>query len=136
MRKRTLTLLEIMIVILLISIITGVIGYNMKGALDKGRAFRTERAIEQLKDLLLLQLAQGGSDPKQILKDIPSAIRDSGLANKPDELLKDGWGIPFEITLSNRGTEFKIESKKLNQYNKTHHIGQGEKRSSDEDDDI
>jgi type II secretory pathway pseudopilin PulG len=59
--KRTLTLLEIMIVIFLITLITGVIGYNMKGSLDKGKAFRTSQAKEQLHDMLLLALAEGES---------------------------------------------------------------------------
>ena len=58
-RKSALTLLEIMIVIFLITLITGAIGYNMKGALDRGRAFRTEQAKEQLLNLLLICLEEG-----------------------------------------------------------------------------
>ncbi len=58
-KKRALTLLEIMIVIFLITLITGAIGYNMKGTLDRGRAFRTEQAQAQLRDLLLICLEEG-----------------------------------------------------------------------------
>ena len=36
MKKRALTLLEVMIVIFLITLITGTIGYSMRGTLDKG----------------------------------------------------------------------------------------------------
>ena len=38
-KKRAITLLEIMIVILLIGLIGGVVSYNLKGTLDKGKAF-------------------------------------------------------------------------------------------------
>ena len=58
-QKRTLTILEIIIVIFLITLITGTIGYNMKGTLDRGRAFRTEQARAQLRDLLLICLEEG-----------------------------------------------------------------------------
>ena len=59
-KKRALTLLEIMIVIFLITLITGAIGYNMLGTLDRGRVFRTQQAKEQLHDLLLICLADKG----------------------------------------------------------------------------
>ena len=61
MKKRALTLLEIMIVIFLITLITGVVGYSMKGSLDKGKAFRTEQGKEQLHDLLLICLSEEGN---------------------------------------------------------------------------
>ena len=53
MKKRTyaLTLLEIMVVISLITIILGVLGYNMKNVLNKGKKFRTEQAIERIKSI-------------------------------------------------------------------------------------
>ena len=41
-KKRALTLLEIMIVIVLIGIIGSVIGVNMKGSLDAGKAFKSD----------------------------------------------------------------------------------------------
>ena len=39
-RKSPLTIIEIMIVIFIISIVGGVMSYNMKGSLVKGRAFK------------------------------------------------------------------------------------------------
>ena len=58
-KKRSLTLLEIMIVIFLIGLIGSVIGYNVKGSLDEGRAFRSEQGACQIRDILLLEVAKG-----------------------------------------------------------------------------
>ena len=112
--KRTLTLLEIMIVIFLITLITGVIGYNMKGSLDKGKAFRTSQAKQQLHDMLLLALAEGESQ-KEIIKSPKAALEKLGMAKDPDKLLKDGWGVPFAISADGK-TDFIILSQNLIDY--------------------
>jgi prepilin-type N-terminal cleavage/methylation domain-containing protein len=134
--KRAFTLLEIMIVILLITIITGAIGYNMKGTLEKGKAFRTERAKEQLHDLLLYCYADT-KDTDAILKNVENAIVTTGLAKNPKELLKDGWGVPFEIKASKFKNDFIIHSEKLEAYNRTHKLGHIDSSSiaSEEEDD-
>ena len=115
MKKRTLSLLEIMIVILLISLITGAIGYSMKGTLDKGRAFRSEQGKDLLHDLLLMCAAEGRT-MDEVEKEPEKWIRHYGLAKNPDKLLKDGWGHPFTIRLNQFKTDFLIESTALNAY--------------------
>ena len=113
-KKRTLTLLEIMIVIFLITLITGVIGYNMKGSLDKGKAFRTAQAQAQLHDMLLLALSEGETMSK-ILESPLTVIKNLRLAKDPDKLLRDGWGEPFMIT-ANGKSDFRIRSQGLAEY--------------------
>lgn len=115
MVKRTLTLLEVMVVIFLITIITGAIGYNMKGALEKGKVFRTERAIEQLREIILLRLAEG-EKMADILRNLQTHVAKSGLAKDPESLIKDGWGVPFEIKPNRRQEDVDITSKKLIYY--------------------
>jgi len=133
--KRAFTLLEIMIVILLITIITGAIGYNMKGTLEKGKAFRTERAMEQLHDLLLYCYAET-RDADQILKNVESSISSTGLAKNPKELLKDGWGVPFEIKTTKNKGDFTIHSERLESYNRSHKLGHADASSiASEDED-
>lgn len=130
-KKRTLTLLEVMIVIFLITLITGVIGYNMKGSLDKGKAFRSEQAISQLHDMLLLGLSEGKkiddiiSNPKVVLQDL-------GLARDPDGLLKDGWNENFKITANRSKNDFKITSRNLDNYN-SKKLGRGNAAIEDAD---
>lgn len=98
MKKRSFTLLEIMIVIFLIGIIGSVIGYNMKGSLEKGKAFRTEQAIRQIEDSLSLMLAEGTTTQDEIVDDLEKVLAKSGLFKKPEEIAKDGWGTPFDVS--------------------------------------
>jgi len=115
-KKRALTLLEIMIVICLITLITGVIGYNMKGSLDKGKAFRTEQAKNQLHDMLLLALSEG-QKMESILEKPLAAVKNLGLARDAEGLLKDGWNEEFIIKANRSKTDFEISSKRLDKYN-------------------
>ncbi|HSX25504.1 MAG TPA: prepilin-type N-terminal cleavage/methylation domain-containing protein [Chlamydiales bacterium] len=120
-KKRALTLLEIMIVIFIITLVTGAIGYNMRGTLDRGRAFRTEQAMEQLHDLLLICLADGEGDAAAIVRDPVKSLTDSGLAKNPKKLVVDGWGNPFTITARGK-SDFNIKSQRLADYNEKHGI--------------
>ncbi len=135
MIKRTLTLLEVMIVIFLITLITGAIGYNMRGALEKGKAFRTERAMDQLKELLLLRYAELGN-MGEVLGQIEKSIESTGLAKDPKTLLKDGWGDDFIITLNRSRNDVNIRSKKLEDYNRKHHKSKVEDQNVADEDDI
>lgn len=114
-KKKALTLLEIIIVIFLITLITGAIGYSMKGSLDKGRVFKTQTAMQQLRDLFLMAVAEGQSG-EEIAKSPKEALKNLGLAKDPDKLVVDGWGTPFEITYNKRKNDFTIVSKEFNAY--------------------
>jgi len=115
MKKRALTLLEIMIVIMLITLISGTIGYSMKGSLEKGRAFRTQQGQEQLKDLLLICLSEGGKI-EEIAQNPVAHLKALGLAKDPENLVKDGWKQPFEISVKQAKNDFTIKSKALDDY--------------------
>lgn len=123
-KKYALTLLEIMIVIVLIGIIGSVIGYNMKGSLDSGRAFKTEYAIEQITDILMLEVAKGEESIEQVVEKASAHLLNSGLVKDVKKLLKDGWGAPFEITA--KDSKITVKSKNLSQYNakKSRRLGQ------------
>src|SRR5579872_1475464 len=119
MKKRTLTLLEVMIVIFLITLITGAIGYSMRGTLDKGRAFRTQQGMDQLHDLLMICLAsEEKADAESIAKKPVEYLKKSGLAKSPDQLIVDGWKVPYLITATKDKSDFKIRSEALEKYNK------------------
>ena len=46
-KKRSMTLLEVMIVIFIIGIIGSIVGYNMKGSMEKARAFKRVRGSKK-----------------------------------------------------------------------------------------
>lgn len=96
MKKRTLTLIEIMIVIFLITLITGAIGYNLKGSMEKGKIFKTKQARQQLYDLLMVCIDEGKS-VDEVIKNPEKCLTESGLAKDPTSLVKDGWNQRFEI---------------------------------------
>lgn len=116
--KKAITLLEIMIVIFIIGIIGSVVGYNMKGSLDKGRSFKTEQAANKLYEVLTYALADGTVTYEEI-KNTPdrlkTALRSSGLVQKPDDLIKDGWNVPFEFDFSVRDS-VRFKSDKYEEY--------------------
>jgi type II secretory pathway pseudopilin PulG len=110
-KKRFMTLLEIMIVILLIGIITSVVGYNMKGSLEKGKIFKTRQAKNQVRDLLLLEVARG-ENIDEVVADPEKFLKKSNLAKNPKNLLKDGWNDLFIITKKDE-SDISVKSKKL-----------------------
>ncbi len=114
-QKKAMTLLEVMIVIFIIGIIGSVIGYNMRGSLDEGKAFKTKEAVSKVYEISQLTW----SDTQQISDDpekIKSMLMDSGLVRKVDALMKDGWNQPFIFSLSEEGNELRIISKKYEEY--------------------
>lgn len=115
-RKRSLTLLEIMIVIVLIGLIGSVIGFNVKGSLDEGKAFKTRQAQEQIQNILMLEVAKGSS-LQYVVDHKEAVLQNSGLVKKVEHILKDGWGVPFVITLRGQNQDrISVESAKLNSY--------------------
>ena len=130
-KKRALTLLEIIIVIFLITLITGAIGYSMKGTLDKGRVFRTEQAIDQLRDFFLMCLAEGES-AEDILRDPAGVLKKYGLAKNPEKIIEDGWGKKFDISLTRGKNDFVISSENLKNYKKKTKLSSQEESMDEE----
>ncbi len=116
-KKRYMTLLEIMIVILLIGVITSVVGYNMKGSLEKGKIFKTKMAKKQIEDILLLAVSSG-ADIDYVVTHYEAVIKESGLAKNSEKIIKDGWDEDFTITTNKDKTDIIATSKKLKEYQK------------------
>jgi len=113
--KRTFTLMEIMIVIVLIGLIASVIGMNMKGSLDAGKAFKTEQAQEKIADILSLAIAKGEVSSEEAITKADKVLKNSGLVKDPEKFLKDGWNEPFAIKANSHG-EIEVTSEKLKTY--------------------
>jgi general secretion pathway protein G len=96
-KKKALTLIEIMIVIFIIGLIGSVIGYNMKGSLDEGKSFKSEQGSKQVYDFLNLQIAQKKDAFDLVLSDPEDALRNTGFVSRADKLIKDGWNQKYSI---------------------------------------
>lgn len=129
MKKRALSLIEMLIVMLLIGIIGSVIGFNMRGSAEKGRIFKTENGSRQVYDLLTLELAKTPESVDQILESPYAALKQSGSVSDPKKLLVDGWGKKYVIEYNDDNEDFTVTSPHFIDYLKK----QGMKTSSIEE---
>ena len=136
-KKRAITLLEIMIVILLIGLIGGVVSYNLKGTLDKGKAFASKEGAQKLEDILNLEIQQGTNTSEELTQDksnerdiVKACVLNSGLISNHQikKFLRDGWGEFYSIRKS-LGGQVSVSSYGYEEYKKTHHTGDDDKKS-------
>ena len=118
-KKRAITLIEIMIVILLIGIIGGTLAFNMRGSMDQGRAFKSEQNMMRINDILMLESASRGRDLSEIVTSWEEAVSRSPMVKNGAELCRDGWNRAFEVKVSDED-ELKITSAKLEAFKKKH----------------
>lgn len=112
--KKAMTLLEVMIVIFIIGIIGSVIGYNMRGSLDEGKAFKTQEAARKMYEILELEEARG-NPVNSDFSNIASVLQGSGLIRKPSDIMKDGWGNAFDFYFDDE-QRLRFSSTKYNEY--------------------
>lgn len=118
-KKRPITLLEIMIVILIIGLIGGVLGYNMKGSLDRGKAFKTEQGIARLQEAVALEEETNPRFSPQAFQASPQGFIDHcGLFKDSEAALKDGWGGSYVIGVTENG-EVVFTSQRWSAYKAT-----------------
>ena len=91
----------------------------MKGSMEKGKAFKSVQGGRQIYEVLTMELAQGNCDEKEVRDHPETVLANSGLVRKAEQLLKDGWGKPYEITCKNgdvrtKSTKYEEYAKKKN----------------------
>lgn len=119
-KRRNITLIEVMIVMLLIAMFTGVVAYNYSGSLDAGKANTTKMAIEKLENTLALILAENPALAETVESEWQDLVRRSPLVKNHNSLIRDGWGQEFEVSLDSQTDEIVVHSKKLEDYNRRH----------------
>lgn len=108
-KKHPMTLLEIMIVIFIIGIIGSVIGYNMKGSLEEGKAFKSKEGARQIYEVLTLEMAKGLT-MEDVTSKTEEILKSSGMIKSAEDLLKDGWGVKYDIKATQSGDDIRIIS--------------------------
>lgn len=119
-KKREITLIEIMIVMFLIALITGVIAYNYRGTLEEGKAFKTKAAIEKIETILSLEIANNPDKKENISTEWKEMIKKSPLVHDSGALLKDGWGEEYQVSVDPNTDNIVVTSKRLDEYKRTH----------------
>lgn len=111
LKKQALTLLEIMVVIFIIGIIGAVVGVNMRGSLDKGKAFKSEKGSRQVYDIVTLEAAKDGRPLREINTDrARDLLSRSGLTRDANKLIQDGWGTEYDIYFDQAQQDIRIYS--------------------------
>ncbi len=110
------TLMETMIVIFIIGVIGSVIGFNMRGSLEESKAFKSREGISRLYEILQMEMATGRTSVASIILDPKTALKQSGMTKKLDQLLKDGWEQPYDFVATDQGDDIRIISSKYEDY--------------------
>lgn len=119
-QKRCVTLIEMMIVMFLIAVITGVIAYNYRGSLDEGKAFKTRTAIEKLETILNLEVAKNPQIANSIASEWQNYVVSSPLVHDANALLTDGWGEPYQVSVDAETGAVRVTSRRFDEYRRTH----------------
>lgn len=108
-RRYSVTLIEMVIVMILIATITGALALNYQHSLDRGRQFATQQRIERLQAILTLYFAQNPDQINNRTIEWEAIIDASGLGPpKASDLLHDDWGSNFQISVDNSSGDLRI----------------------------
>lgn len=118
LQRRFVTLVEMMIVMFLIAMITGVIAINYTGSLEEGKAFKTKNGIEKIRTVLDLYLAGHPNDKERVRSNWKDILENSQLVKNPKELELDGWGVEYQVSVEDNG-DIAIKSEKYERYLET-----------------
>lgn len=115
LKKRFLTLIEIMVVLSIIAIVTATLAYRFSGGLDESKAFKTKVAIERVSTILSLKAADDPRFLDNISSEWQAVVSNSPIVSSPKDLLYDGWGQLFNVSHGNNG-EIIVQSAKYTEY--------------------
>jgi type II secretory pathway pseudopilin PulG len=122
-KKRSITLIEILVVMSLIAIITGALAYNYQGAIEKGKAFKTEELIKRIETILSIKIAEYPDKVHEIEHNWTDFVKKSPLWTGSDNI-EDGWGgkitMNFERDPTDGELKIKGTSKRLDEYRAKH----------------
>lgn len=102
-KRRFVTLMEIMIVMILIALVLGALAYNYQGTLEKGKLFKAERAKEKIENILNLKLAQDPGAAAGISENWKQYLIDSSMVVNPQDLSRDPWGYEYTVEVDSNG---------------------------------
>lgn len=113
--RKTLTLIEMLIVIALIGIIGSALAYNMSSGLSKGKEFRNEQNKRKIRNMLDYEIFTNGQNPSEVAKDWLSYIQRSTLRDRDqtvEQLTQDGYGSVYHVTYDEHLDQIVVLSSK------------------------
>lgn len=118
-KRRFITLIEIMIVIVLIGIVAGALAFNMSGSLDEGKAFKSRQNVERVSQILEMAMAEGSCSGHEVEKNWKEVVKRSPLSAKNfEETCRDGWKEELVVKFNRTTENLTVSSKGLARYEK------------------
>jgi type II secretory pathway pseudopilin PulG len=121
-KRRAITLIEMIIVMLLIATITGAIAYNYRESLNQGKVFKTREAVNRIETIVNLALAEDPNESTNIQQNWQEYVRKSPLVKDPKDFYNDAWGGPYQVILKHSDDTgqpyFSVESENLKRYDR------------------
>lgn len=112
--KRSVTLIEMMIVMFLIAMIIGVVAYNYQGTLEESKAFKTKTAKQKLVTILTVIVSNDPTLEENLESEWKAWVKKSPLVQNPNDIVKDGWGQDFDVKIDDG--RVTVESEKYKEY--------------------
>lgn len=120
--RRSVTLIEIIIVMILIATITGTLAISYRGSLEKGYAFKTEQGMRKIEAILNIYFAE---NPDQMAEcgniDWEKVVADSPLVKGEDKSVYcDGWGQKYDVKMNpdSNGVNISVRSGRYDDFKK------------------
>lgn len=131
--RRSLTLIEIMVVLFIIGLALSVLIPWMKGSLDEGKAFKTKQRAQQISQMLTMAAAQSNVSLDAAASSPETYLTASGLVQNSTKFLLDGWGQPMkaEVVHGNDGDFIRVLSDSYRKHMQRKH-GPGWTESAEE----
>lgn len=111
-KKKSLTLIEIMVVIALIGIIGSIVGVNMKKSMDKAKVFKAKAQAQKIEDALNIYYAENSISSDEVIAEAPRILSESGLFKDDKDLLKDPYGEPISVLFENGGFVCQLKERR------------------------
>lgn len=111
--KRSMTLIEIMVVITLIGIVGGALAINMRSSIHKGKVFQSEQHCARVYDALMMAYVTNGDSLQEIVNNKESILKNAAWGKDTDKMLKDAWGNDIVVQVDKSGNDLEVFSPKL-----------------------
>ena len=112
-KRHSLTLIEIMLVIVLIGIVGGALAFNLRGALDRGKSFKTQETKKKIEAILCI--AAVDDDQDVVLGEWTEIVSKSPLIKLKlnNGSVVDAWGNPFDVEYESSEGQYLVSSAKI-----------------------
>jgi type II secretory pathway pseudopilin PulG len=102
-KRRFMTLIEILVVMILIGMISAAVLVNVQGGLEKGKEFKNQQKTHQIQQILMLESLEQGISLEEVVESWKDVIGKSYQFKKEDETKRflDMWGKELQVHVEN-----------------------------------